>query len=233
MKIKYTDYKCLYLAVLAFLQSSLLNADSETFADLVRERTNNAVPQENAIICIGSSHMARWTTVSRDLAPLTIYNFGIGGTTMKDAAQKFAEGLAIPYKPRAIILYEGSNDIHRNVTAGMILTDFKEFCQKVHNALPKTRIYVLGIVPSPGELFEKWETIQEANRFLANQCDSDDRLIFIDTTSGLIGSDGHPRMECFLHENIHMNDTGYQVWADAVAPVIVPKEKSYEKLKLP
>ena len=85
---------------------------------IVKKRSPDDPPGPGEVICIGSSHMARWRSVGRDLAPLTVYNFGIGGTTMKDAAQAFARNLVIPYKPRAVILYEGSNDIAPRHNAG-------------------------------------------------------------------------------------------------------------------
>ncbi len=168
--------------------------------------------------------MARWKTVSNDLAPLTIYNFGIGGTTMKDAAEAFANHLVIPFKPRAVILYEGSNDIARNTTPDQIAIHFRDFYSQVRKALPETRFYVLGIVPSPGPRFDKWEAIQVANGKLEEECERFEWLTFIDTTSGLIGNDSKPRMKCFIVNDIHMNPDGYKVWAKEVAPVVIKAE---------
>ena len=193
---------------------------------LVKKRSPDDPPRPGDVICIGSSHMARWSSVSRDLAPLTVYNFGIGGTTMKDAAQAFARNLVIPYKPRAVILYEGSNDIARDTTPEQILDHFRDFYGQVHEALPEARFYVLGIVPSPGTRFKKWDTIKVANATLEKECKQYPWLTFIDTTSGLIGKDGQPRMECFIPNNIHMNAKGYEVWAAEIAPVVLKVERA-------
>ena len=203
--------------------------DQKDWKAFVEERTPNAsVPRPGELICIGSSHMARWESVSRDLAPLTVYNFGIGGTTMQDAAQAFARNLVIPFSPRAVILYEGSNDIARNTTPEQILGHFQVFYQQIREALPRSRLYVLGIVPSPGKRFEKWETIKAANAILQDECEQHAWLSFIDTTSGLIDQDGQPRMECFIPNNIHMNPRGYQVWAAAAGPVILEAERQHQ-----
>src|SRR5690242_4575679 len=70
-------------------------------------RKNPPAPGE--IICIGSSHMQLWKTVGKDLEPLTVHNYGIGGSRMPQAADLFIDNLAIAFKPRAVILYEGSN----------------------------------------------------------------------------------------------------------------------------
>lgn len=168
--------------------------------------------------------MARWTSVAKDLAPLKIYNFGIGGSTMRDAARAFARELVIPYKPRAVILYEGSNDIARGTSPTQILEQFQDFYTQIRQSLPGTRFYVLGIVPSPGKRFERWQTIQLANQTLQKECQRFPWLTYIDTTSGLIGDDQQPRMECFLEEDIHMNSNGYKVWASEIAPVVLEAE---------
>jgi len=215
----------------AILSSGLSTANAQRdlktfdYQALVKKRSPDGPPRIGEIVCVGSSHMAIWKTVRKDLAPLTIYNFGIGGTTMKDAADHFARELVIPYKPRAVILYEGSNDIARDMTPAEILGHFRRFYGQVRKALPETRFYVLGIVPSPEERFEKWETLEQANTALQKECNTQPWLTFIDTTTGLIGKDGQPRLECFLPKNIHMNAKGYKVWAKAVAPVVVKVEK--------
>jgi lysophospholipase L1-like esterase len=195
------------------------------YKSLVKKRSPDGPLRTGEIICVGSSHMAIWRTVRKDLAPLTIYNFGIGGTTMQDTADHFARELVVPYKPRAVILYEGSNDIARDMTPKEILGHFRRFYGLVRKALPETRFYVMGIVPSPGDRFKKWDTIKQANEALQKECKTQPWLTFIDTTSGLIGKDGTPRLECFLPKNFHMNAAGYKVWAKAVAPVVVKAEK--------
>jgi len=195
---------------------------------IVKKGSPDAPPRPGEVICIGSSHMARWESVGRDLAPLTVYNFGIGGTTMKDAAQAFARNLVIPYRPRAIVLYEGSNDIARGTTPDQIRDQFRDFYSQVHEALPKSRLYVLGIVPSPGSRFKSWDKIKLANATLERECELRPWLTFIDTTSGLIGQDEQPRVECFIPNDIHMNSKGYEVWAAEVAPVVLRVERAHQ-----
>ena len=65
-----------------------------------------------------------------------------------------------------------------------------------------------------------------ANATLEKECEQYPWLTFIDTTSGLIGKDGQPRMECFIPNDIHMNPKGYEVWAAEVAPVVLKVERA-------
>ncbi len=235
MNWKISQYRLKYFLVLKIITILIINltttyaqvTDKQDWNSFVKNRIGGSL-EESGIICIGSSHMELWKTVEKDLDSLIIYNLGIGGTTMKDATDKFAENLVIPYKPRAVILYEGSNDIASGVTPTEILIQFVEFYTKIHQALPCTRIYILGMVPSPGERFYKWELLKKTNELISRACSINKLLTFIDTSSGLINDEGKPRMECFIPGDIHMTELGYDVWKKKVAPVVVKIEKLFE-----
>ena len=185
-------------------------------------------PAPGSIICIGSSHMQLWKSVKEDLAPLTVYNYGIGGSRMTQAADLFIDNLAIPFKPRAVILYEGSNDINAGTKPETVLANFQKIHRKLHAALPEARLYVLGVVPSPGKRFEKIAELKKTNELLAKECATQPWMKFIDTTSPLLGADGKPKEELFKPGDIHMLPAGYVVWKSVIAPVIVPAEKPFE-----
>jgi lysophospholipase L1-like esterase len=185
-------------------------------------------PAPGGIICIGSSHMQYWKSVQADLAPLTVHNFGIGGSRMNQAADLFIDNLAIPFKPRAVILYEGSNDINAGTKPEEVLANFRKLYGKLHAALPQTRLYVLGVVPSPGKRFEKIADLKRTNELLSNECATQPWMKFIDVTSPLLGDDGKPKEELFKPGDIHMLPAGYAVWKSVIAPVVVPAEKPFE-----
>ena len=190
-----------------------------------------APPAPGGIICLGSSHMQFWKSVKTDLAPLTVHNYGIGGSRMNQAADHFVDNLAIPFKPRAVILYEGSNDINAGAKPEEVLANFQKLHRKLHAALPEARLYVLSVVPSPGKRFEKITDLRKANALIAQECASQPWMKFIDITEPLIGADGKPRAELFIPGDIHMLPAGYAVWKSVIAPVIVPAEQPYEDAK--
>ena len=190
-----------------------------------------APPAPGGIICLGSSHMQFWKSVKTDLAPLTVHNYGIGGSRMNQAADHFVENLAIPFKPRAVILYEGSNDINAGAKPEEVLANFRRLYGKLHAALPQARLYVLSVVPSPGKRFLKIAELRETNKLLAKECATQPWMKFIDITEPLIGADGQPKEELFKPGDIHMLPAGYAVWKSVIAPVIVPAEKSFEHVK--
>ncbi len=190
-------------------------------------------PAPGDIICIGSSHMEYWKTVATDLAPLAVHNFGIGGSRMPQAADLYLENLAIPFQPRAVILYEGSNDLAAGSTPEEVLANFQRLQRKLHNALPETRLYVISLVPSPGKRFEKIAEVRRTNDLLRQECATQPWMKFLDITTPLLGEDGQPRPECFIPGDIHMLPAGYAVWKAVIAPVILPIEQPFEKSTRP
>lgn len=188
-------------------------------------------PAPGDIICIGSSHMQLWKTVAADLAPLTVHNFGVSGSRMPQAADLFIDNLAIAFKPRAVILYEGSNDISGGGKPEDVLTSFQKLHRRLHTALPNARLYVISIVPSPGKRFAKIGDVRKTNELMRKECETQPWMKFLDITSPLIGADGQPKAECFIPGNIHMLPAGYAVWKAVIAPVVVPAEKPFERNK--
>ena len=178
-----------------------------------------------AVIALGSSHMEKWRTLREDLDGLDIFNHGIGGSRMSQADEHFVAELAIPFRPRAVLLYEGSNDLAAGASPEDILAHFRGLHRQLHDALPETRLYVLGIVPSPGKRFERIAELQRANALLRAECARHTWMTYIDTTSPLLGADGQPRSECFIPGDIHMTPAGYAVWKSVVAPVLARERR--------
>src|SRR5438552_18868707 len=67
-------------------------------------------PQPGTIVFTGSSTMRYWKTLDRDMAPIPVINRGFGGAHIAHVNEYF-ERIVIPYKPRAVVLYAGGNDL--------------------------------------------------------------------------------------------------------------------------
>jgi lysophospholipase L1-like esterase len=139
----------------------------------------------------------------------------------------YADTLVINDQPRAVIIYEGDNDIALGISPGTVLATFDQVRAKIHAALPDVRIYVLSIKPSISR-WPMWPKMQEANRLLKSACDRDDKLTFIDIGSSMLGADGAPKADIFKADMLHMTDAGYRLWTEAVRPVLLEAELSHE-----
>lgn len=185
------------------------------------------LPPRNAIVCYGSSTMRLWGPhLAEDLAPLTVVPRGFGGSNMNDALF-FLDRLVIPYHPRAILLYEGDNDIGQGIAPAQVVAVFKQLVAKVHEQLPQARIYVLAIKPS----ILRWKLLpqmEEANKGLQQVCAADPLLTFIDAGHSLLDANGEPRPELYQKDKLHMTRAGYLLWRDAVRPILLAHEQANE-----
>src|SRR5687767_15921673 len=109
--------------------------------------------------------MAGWhSTIKQDLAPLPVIPRGFGGSNMNDALH-YVDRVVTRYRPRAVVIYEGDNDIGMGIAPERVRDTFVKFVNSVHRQLPETRIYVISIKPSP-KRWELWGKVVEANRLL-------------------------------------------------------------------
>jgi len=185
------------------------------------------MPPEGAIVAIGSSSMRGWhKSIKADLAPLTVIPRGFGGSCMNDALH-YVDRIVIKYRPRAVLLYEGDNDIAGNWTKEQIVEAFRAFQQRIHAELPETRIYVISIKPSVSR-WSMWPRMAEANEALKAECAKDKRMTYIDVATPMLGANGEPKPEIFLNDNLHMKPEGYAIWTQAVKPVLDAAELKYE-----
>ena len=184
-------------------------------------------PPKGAIVCIGSSSIRGWhDTIHKDLAPLTVIPRGFGGSNMNDALH-YADRIVLPYKPRAIVLYEGDNDIAQGIKPKTIADTFRLFVDKIHGELPECRIYFLSIKPSI-KRWHLWPKMKKANRLIAEACSEVGRLTYVDVASGMLNNEGNPRKEIFLEDDLHMTHAGYTLWQSALKPILIEAELQYE-----
>ena len=185
-------------------------------------------PPKDAIVVTGASSIRRWhPTIREDLAPLTIIPRGFGGSTMEDALY-WLDRVALVYKPRAIVLYEGDNDTGRfKVPPGKIADQFSAIVARVHAALPRTRIYVIGVKPSVSR-WDVWPASVETNVLLKAIADKDDLVDYIDVATTMLQPGGKVMTDIFVEDNLHLNPKGYRIWSDAVRAVLVPAERKHE-----
>jgi lysophospholipase L1-like esterase len=191
------------------------------------EADKRSPPPAGAIVCLGSSSMRMWhATLKEDLAPLTVVPRGFGGSNMNEALHAL-DRIVVPCKPRAILLYEGDNDIGSGIGPETVRDTFLALVEKARAALPEVRIYVISVKPSV-KRWALWPQMQEANRLLAEACAKGHGLTFIDVATPMLDAAGNVRKELLKEDNLHMTRAGYEIWRDAVKPVLLKGEQASE-----
>jgi lysophospholipase L1-like esterase len=136
-----------------------------------------------------------------------------------DDVLRYADRVVFKYKPRAIVLYEGDNDLQDGRTPARIAGDVAEFLSRVRRTLPLTRVVCLSVKPSPS----RWNLIgqmRQTNALLQAVVAQDTMATYVDVFTPMLGADGRPRPELFQSDSLHMTPAGYAIWKDAVGPAL-------------
>lgn len=172
------------------------------------------LPAAGQIVFVGSSSFTNWTNMSRDLAPYPVVRRGFGGSQIDDSL-RYAERIVIPYKPKMVVVYAGDNDIANGRSPQDVSEDFKAFVGKVRAASPNTKVAYLAIKPS----LQRWhliEKIRAANDLVREWTAHDPLLSYIDIAPSTLGADGRPKPDIFIEDGLHLNQKGYDLWAEVI-----------------
>ncbi len=177
-------------------------------------------PAEGMIVFTGSSSFTFWSSMERDLAPLPALNRGFGGARMADVVH-YAERIVLPYRPKAVVLFAGTNDIAwpNPATARQVAEEYLAFVDCVHARLPEIPIYYIAITPTPAR-WKYWPIAQAANRLIQEYVQSNPRLHFIDLFGPLLGPDGKPDRSLYRFDGLHPNQKGYLKWTAVIKPIL-------------
>jgi len=177
-------------------------------------------PAKNSILFIGSSSINFWSTLAQDMSPLPVINRGFGGSYMRDMV-KYLDRIVLPYQPRAIVLFAGTNDTtdNRFDTARQVFEGYTIFVQRVQAVLPEAAIYYIAITPTPTRQ-KLWPIANEANQLIQNYTQNNPNLHFVDFNNQLLNEDGKPYRSLYKFDGIHPNEKGYALWTAAIKPLL-------------
>ena len=141
-----TAHSSLYSIKVTPQKRTVTRPDSHRFENEIKafeasDRTN--MPGPGGIVFVGSSSIRKWTSVAKDFPNCCVLNRGFGGSHFLADSVYYANRIVIPYKPRTIVLFAGSNDINFGLTPEQVRDAFKAFVQKIRTALPSTEIIYL------------------------------------------------------------------------------------------
>ena len=186
-------------------------------------------PPEGAIVLTGSSSIARWNKQAQAaLAPLTVIPRGFGGSVMHDVLVNL-DRVALVYKPRAILIYEGDNDTGADppIPNDAILNDLRQIIARVHERLPQTRIYILSVKPSVLRR-ARWPVAQQVSAGFREIAAKDPLVHYVDVATPFLNKDGEVMTDIFIADNLHLNDKGNAIWGATIKAALMPLEAAAE-----
>ena len=187
--------------------------DIRAFAEWDRK---NSFPAD-AVLFVGSSSIVGWETRA-SFPDWPVINRGFGGSQMSDL-NHFFDDVVKPYRARAIVVYEGDNDIAEGVSPEVVRDGFATFVGKVRALQPETPIVLLSIKPSASR-WDHWPRMQAANALLRKLAQEQKNVMLVDVATPLLGDDGQPKASLYKDDRLHLNAAGYEVWTSTLKPVL-------------
>ncbi len=219
----------LFAGQTGFAQQEIDPTRWESAMQAFDEQDRASPPPEGAIVLTGSSSIARWNDqAAAALAPLTVIARGFGGSTMQDALYHL-DRVALRYKPRAILIYEGDNDTWGRIPEEEIVGNFKQIVARVHEELPETRIYVMSVKPSVARV-DVWPAAQKVNGELKAIAAADPLVHYVDAVTPFMKADGTVMTDIFVEDNLHFNTLGNLIWGSTIRAALMPREARHETL---
>ena len=169
------------------------------------------------ILLAGSSSVDYWLDASHAFSPYGVINTAIEGSTVMNWLF-WCPRLITQYKPCAVVLYAGSNDLGNGelVSGEENARNTIRLLDKISRSLKNTPVFYVSINPC---WFRKgaWEKTSVSNQLVQNYCASKKHLYYIDIATTFMDSNGTPNPDFFESDQLHPNERGYAIWEQLVA----------------
>lgn len=212
------------IGVLSFPLSAVAEGvkkpDPKRFAKDIQkftEQDKKSPPTKGGIVFTGSSSIRLWD-LKKAFPDLPVLNRGFGGSIANDLVA-YKNEVTLRYKPKLLVVYTGSNDIHRGMTPEEVMEDYTKFLNAVHKKSPQTVVIVNPVKVSRSRI-KQMPAVAETNALLKEWCAKRDWTVWVETAEYLKDRKGQPIDSYFVKDQLHLSEKGYAVWNEIITPVI-------------
>lgn len=184
---------------------------------------NERVKQGNVdLLFIGDSITHGWEGEGAPIweqyyAARNAVNLGIGGDRTEHVLWRLENGNIAGISPKLAVVMIGTNN-HKANSAGEIAEGVTAIIRKLRNDLPEMKILLLGIFPRTDVEQELQDKLKQVNTLIADLA-ADKMVKYFDIGRFFLDDAGNLPKEV-MPDLLHPNAKGYQIWAEAVEPMI-------------
>ena len=106
------------------------------------------------------------------------------------------------------------------VKAEEVLRRFKTLYGIIRTNLPEAYIHFISMKPSPSRS-NAFDEMKKGNAMIKSFLQNQKKAGYIDVFNAMLDSNGMPKAEIFLDDQLHMNALGYAIWKKAIVPHLV------------
>ena len=195
------------------------------WALVAHARTSSAAAQSpespaasGPVVFVGSSIFHRWTGLSQQMAPLPIVNLAFDGSQTADML-RMLDPQVLPRRPKVIVYYCGSNDVDAGEPADAIVRRIRQFVDGAVKSIPGVRVIFVSINRAP-EKRDRWDIVDAVNRQVAEYAAAMAGAQYVDVNPVLFNSDGEPRFELYVADQLHLRPAAYEEFARVLKPIL-------------
>ncbi len=178
---------------------------------------------------VASFRHARTHTMDQVFGSIRTLNLGFGWDRTQNVLWRIDHGELDGIKPRAVVLHIGTNNTSgtkkaRQNTAVEITEGIRACVMRIRAKLPDARIILMSVFPREAKPdHPRRKLIDEVNKVLAVELGNVPGITVIDLGPKLCNSDGTLSRDVSF-DFCHLTDNGYQLWADALTPILAQKQ---------
>ena len=188
--------------------------------------------EKGRIVFIGNSGFTRWDSRSgmksmeeqirnKDGSP-AVWNHGIGGSTTEDQLYYY-DRLIRKYEPRGLVLLSFANNVSYGYYPLEMMMLLTRLCEYARTDMPGIKIYICDVRP----LYitkdsDPWLNLtKQYNQMLYDYAAQHDDVTVLKISEdprffdeGCVGDYTKPRFDIFDPDLVHLNQAGYDIFAD-------------------
>ncbi len=129
----------------------------------------------------------------------------------------FAERILTPHQHRGLMLFAG-NDVKVEAADSSpeeVASVVREIICVSKSHLPNAPDYIIEVTPTESR-FAAWDKTRKINAALREVALTTDNTWCVITAEHFLNIDGTPRKEHFIDDKLHLNEQGYQKWAELI-----------------
>lgn len=177
------------------------------------------------LLMIGDSITHGWENNGKEMwakyyAPRNALNIGFSGDRTEQVLWRFEHGEIDDIAPKLAVIMIGTNNTgHRQDPPKDTAAGIRAIIEQLHEKHPKTKVLLLAIFPRGAKPDDKLRKINDGiNELIAKMAD-DEKVFYLDIADSFLDDDG-TLPKSIMPDLLHPNKKGYQIWAEAMEPMI-------------
>jgi len=192
----------------------------EEVTHLDKESLKNGFDAE--VIFYGSSSIRLWSNLAADFPERKVVNLGFGGSTLA-ACVWFFQRILSQYKPKALVVYAGDNDLGDGRNPEELFIFFQQLVIHAADLFGDIPCYFVSMKPSPN----RWDLVGKfmyANNLIETEIIKKNKnWTFIDIFKKMLDKSGQPIPELYSEDGLHLSEKGYLLWKETINPFLISR----------